>query len=94
MGKSTDSETLDISCEYLLTCYLIRFYSINCLLIFIAPSTVGPKFILKPESVEAGIGDTVHLACLVSGNPQPEVVWLNENADTVSFLLYDVLSDL
>lgn len=46
--------------------------------------TVGPVFRQRPVSKEADLGATVTMRCEVSGNPTPEIEWINENSDQVS----------
>ncbi|XP_030568360.1 irregular chiasm C-roughest protein [Drosophila novamexicana] len=57
VGKSEESETLDIS--------------------------FGPVFRQRPVSKEADLGATVTMRCEVSGNPTPEIEWINENSDQI-----------
>ncbi|XP_075214168.1 irregular chiasm C-roughest protein-like [Lycorma delicatula] len=54
VGKSEESETLDIS--------------------------YGPRFRMKPRSVQADFGTTFTLTCDVDGNPPPEIMWIHEES--------------
>ncbi|XP_071449703.1 irregular chiasm C-roughest protein [Hetaerina americana] len=57
VGKSEESETLDIS--------------------------YGPRFRIRPQSVEAEEGSTVSMSCDVDGNPPADIVWIHEPTEKV-----------
>ncbi|XP_046400034.1 kin of IRRE-like protein 1 isoform X2 [Ischnura elegans] len=57
VGKSEESETLDIS--------------------------YGPRFRVRPQSVEAEEGSTVSMSCDVDGNPPADIVWIHEPTEKV-----------
>lgn len=46
---------------------------------------VGPVFQQRPASQEADLGATVTMHCKVAGNPTPEIEWIYENSDQVSY---------
>lgn len=79
VGKSEDSETLDISCKYKqrspqppLRCYPSLTSFID-----------APSFRQRPQSMEADVGSVVSLNCEVDSNPQPEIVWIQHPSDRV-----------
>lgn len=39
----------------------------------------------RPSSQEADLGATVTMQCKVAGNPTPEIDWIYENSDQVSY---------
>ncbi|XP_054285221.1 irregular chiasm C-roughest protein-like [Macrosteles quadrilineatus] len=43
----------------------------------------GPRFRVKPYSVQADVGATVTLTCDVDGNPKPNIVWIHEDSGRV-----------
>ncbi len=38
----------------------------------------GPKFVKRPESVEAEANSPISLTCEVEGNPFPDISWIHE----------------
>ncbi|KAG8322367.1 hypothetical protein J6590_024714 [Homalodisca vitripennis] len=40
----------------------------------------GPRFRIKPYSVQADVGASVTLTCDVDGNPAPNIVWIHEDS--------------
>ncbi|XP_037938623.1 irregular chiasm C-roughest protein [Teleopsis dalmanni] len=57
IGKSEDSETLDIS--------------------------YAPTFKLRPQSIEADVGNIVSLICEVDSNPSADIIWIQHPTDRV-----------
>ncbi|KAK9687436.1 Immunoglobulin I-set domain [Popillia japonica] len=57
VGKSEESETLDIS--------------------------YGPHFETKPKDVQADLGTSVTLSCLVDGNPAPDITWIHHEKNKI-----------
>uniref|UniRef100_A0A1B6LJR2 Ig-like domain-containing protein n=2 Tax=Graphocephala atropunctata TaxID=36148 RepID=A0A1B6LJR2_9HEMI len=43
----------------------------------------GPRFRIKPYSVQADVGASVTLTCDVDGNPSPNIVWIHEDSGRV-----------
>uniref|UniRef100_A0A1B6DD38 Ig-like domain-containing protein n=1 Tax=Clastoptera arizonana TaxID=38151 RepID=A0A1B6DD38_9HEMI len=43
----------------------------------------GPKFKIRPRSIQSDIGSTVTLICDVDGNPPPEITWRHEYSERV-----------
>ncbi|OAD61712.1 Irregular chiasm C-roughest protein [Eufriesea mexicana] len=70
VGKSEDTETLDITCEY--TNEVNRTSRM---------SQDGPQFRHPPVSVETQYGATEILQCDVDGNPTPEIRWYHEDSE-------------
>lgn len=93
VGKSEESEALDISCKYCLIPAVSIFikqkhksssrqikFCVNLNGIFID----GPVFKARPKSIEADNGATITLVCDVVGNPPPDMLWIHEPNDKVS----------
>lgn len=51
-------------------------------------SADGPRFRIKPYSVQADLGSTVTLMCDVDGNPPPNIVWIHEDSGRVIIVFY------
>lgn len=53
-----------------------------------------PQIIEEPTNVTVNIGDSVAFKCRASGDPQPEIVWMqNSNKIPVNNPRYEMLSD-
>ncbi|KAI4493872.1 hypothetical protein M0804_002048 [Polistes exclamans] len=75
VGKSEETETLDITCEY------NTHKSTQRSLIHMYPD--GPQFRHPPTSVETHYSATEILQCDVDGNPTPEILWYHEDSEHV-----------
>lgn len=91
VGKSEESEALDISCEYIIANVNLYYTKLNSrkiqfsLLKFNFPCSVsdGPVFRARPKSIEADNGASITLTCDVVGNPSPDILWIHEPNDKV-----------
>lgn len=77
VGKSEESETLDISCKLCSTDYsfLVQLFFVMII--------DGPQFRTKPRSLQADPGSSVTLTCDVDGNPFPDISWYHEDSTRV-----------
>lgn len=53
--------------------------------------TDGPRFRIKPYSVQADLGSAVTLMCDVDGNPTPNIVWIHEDSGRVIIVIFYIL---
>lgn len=53
--------------------------------------TDGPRFRIKPYSVQADLGSAVTLMCDVDGNPTPNIVWIHEDSGRVIIVICYIL---
>lgn len=96
VGKSEESEALDISCKWNATKFILSFLQWkNPVVSHQSPATKfqcdifhfqfadGPVFKTRPKSIEADNGSTIVLTCDVTGNPAPDILWIHEPNDKV-----------
>lgn len=83
VGKSEETETLDVSCKF-----ICARLGAGQMIIKVMCSTDGPIFHVRPKSVEADTDGTVSLSCEVDGNPTPDITWINVLNERVSIKTY------
>ena len=74
IGKSEETETLDIHCKMTLVSKNGHNF------IFLYSLTDDPRFIIEPSDISGEKGENAKLFCLVDGNPAPTYTWF-KNGD-------------
>ena len=52
--------------------------------VFFSPVTDGPSFRVPPSDQYAEVGENVTLSCQVDSMPDPTIVWINQQTQTVA----------